>query len=405
MDRIFSFFSRMVRHQKNWYARWHAWAGIFAGSILLIVSLTGTLLVFEEELDVWLYPELFGFQTDGERLPFGDVVDKVKNDQPDWDVKGIYHFPKRNHAYVLNYGEDYRQAIVNPYSGKVMGTRVYQESVMGFIRHLHRTLLIPVAGKYIVGVASLVLVVLMITGLRLWIPKKWNKLKARLGVKRGASFKRQNYDWHNSLGFYFSPFITLIALTGAAITFSQFVILGLFLVSFEPPKSIESIIGQQSTYQAGKEPKAIDLVVEKANQEIPGGVVEGVTLPLDSVGTYGMNIIAPGAAKTGDVSLIYYDQYSGERLMSTHHDLAHMGKAYLNWVTPIHYGTFGGLVTRILALLASLVVPVLFITGFVIWWGRWKKRKKVSGASKYTKDDKGINGSSNQRLKLNHIKQ
>lgn len=382
------FFQRMIRHQKKWYGQWHAWAGIFAGSILIVVSLTGTLLVFEEELDVWLYPELFGFEHEDERLSFGGTVQAVQAVYPDWQIKGIYRFKKRNDCYMLYYGADYRQAVVNPYSGEVTGTRIYAHSIMGFIRNLHRTLLIPTVGKYIVGVASLFLVILMITGLRLWIPKHWGKLKERLTVKKGASFKRQNYDWHNSLGFYFSPFITLISLTGAAITFSPLVIMALFLVSFEPPQSIDSILGQKSQYVANGQPLAIDAVVAMANEEIPGGVVRGITLPYDSIGTFGVNILAPGRAKTGDYSIINYDQYAGKALMNTDADLPHIGKAYVNWVTPIHYGTFGGLTTRILALIASLVVPVLFVTGFIIWRGRWLKRNKKADLTTNTKDKK-----------------
>lgn len=371
--RLSSFFHRLVRHQRHWYGQWHAWAGILAGAVLIVVSLTGTLLVFEEELDVWLYPELFGFAAQEERLTFGEAVDAVQEAHPDWAIKGIYRFEQRNDCYILNYGNDYRQAIVNPYTGQVTGTRVYAESIMGFIRHLHRTLLIPTVGKYMVGICSLFLVILMITGLRLWLPKRFKQLRSRLTVKRGASRKRQNYDWHNSLGFYFSPFITLISLTGAAITFSPLVILALFLVSFEPPQSLDSLLGQQSEYQQ-RLPIPIDEMVTIAFTEITEGEVRGVTLPADSVGAYTMDIIAPGRAQTGDRSLVYYDQYSGQKLMNTDTDTPHLGKAYINWVTPIHYGTFGGMPTRIIALITTLVVPILFVTGFVIWWGRWKKR-------------------------------
>ena len=74
--------------------------------------------------------------------------------------------------------------------------------------------------------------------------------------------------------------------------------------------------------------------------------------------------------------------------MNTDADLPHIGKAYVNWVTPIHYGTFGGLTTRILALIASLVVPVLFVTGFIIWRGRWLKRNKKADLTTNTKDKK-----------------
>ncbi len=135
-------------------------------------------------------------------------------------------------------------------------------------------------------------------------------------------------------------------------------------------------MGRQSIYQEGVKPLTIDEVVAKGAMEIPGGKVRGVSLPHDSAGVYQVSITAPGPSKAGDASLISYDQFSGERVMSTHHDFAHLGKLYLNWVTPIHYGTFGGEVTRVIALLASLAGTVLFATGLTIWWGRWKKLRK-----------------------------
>jgi len=381
MKRFISFFSEMVRHQKKWYAQWHAWAGIFAGSILFIVSLTGALLVFESELDVWLYPKLFDFKESGELMPFSVAFEQVKNAHPDIDFYSIYRFTDLNDAYILIFEKDhkYYQAITNPYTGQVTGTRIYSKSVMGFIKELHRTLLIPTAGRYIVGIASLFLVILMITGLRLWIPKHWKLLKSRLTVKKGASFKRQNYDLHNSLGFYFSPFITLISMTGVAITFSNIIILTLFIVNFQSPQSIGDILGKQSVYQADKESKRIEEILTIAQADMPHAEIRGFSVPKDSAGGFTVNFVAEGEAVTGDHSFATFDQYTGERLLNTEKDFANTGKIPLNWLTSVHYGTFGGLPTRIVALLASLVAPVLFVTGFIIWWGRWKKRQRKSG--------------------------
>ncbi|GAA4822557.1 PepSY-associated TM helix domain-containing protein [Algivirga pacifica] len=380
---------RIAGHQKKWYGQWHTWAGLISGLILSVVSITGTILVYERELDAWLNPDLFTFeQTAQTRLTLPQALEVVKADHPQMHIEVIYEDQFRNNCIMVAFeeGELHKQAIVNPFTGKITGSRVYADSAMGIIRSLHRTLLVPEIGKYIVGIASLVMVILMITGLRLWIPKKWNMLKTRLTIKSGASVKRQVYDLHNTLGFYFSPVITILALTGAAITFNRFLIIGLFLVSFEPPKSIESILGQQSTYDANNPiPMKVEEVMAIANREIEGGAVKGITLPHDSLGTYEMNIIAPGYAETGDRSLVYYDQYTGERLMSTHHDLPHLGKVYLNWVTPLHYGTFGGQVTRILALITTLVIPVLFISGVYVWYGRWKKSKKKAMQKKQKK--------------------
>jgi uncharacterized iron-regulated membrane protein len=278
---------------------------------------------------------------------------------------------------------EHYQAIVNPYTGKVTGTRIYDKSVMGFIRNLHRTLLIPEVGRYIVGIASLFMVILMITGLRLWIPKHWKLVRERLTIKKGASFKRQNYDLHNTLGFYFSPFITLISMTGVAITFSNLVVLALFIVNFQSPQSIGDILGKQSTYKADHGGIGLSHVLEIAQHDMPHARISGFSVPQDSVGAYTVNFLADGKAATGDFSFATYDQYTGERLLNTHKDFANTAKIPLNWLTSIHYGTFGGMPTRILALLASLVAPILFVTGFIVWWGRWKKRK----GGNYDKDD------------------
>ena len=390
MKRLLSFFSEMIRHQKNWYAKWHAWAGIFAGSILIIVSLTGTLLVFEEELDVWFYPELFSFEEKSEKLNLSEAFNKISEDNPTIRFSSIFEFPLRNGAYMAFFqdGEEHEehnhyQAIIDPYTGTITGMRIYEKSVMGFIRNLHRTLLIPTVGRYIVGIASLFMVILMITGLRLWIPRHWKLIKERLTVKKGASFKRQNYDLHNSLGFYFSPFITLISMTGVAITFSNFVILALFIVNFQSPQSIGEILGKTSTYEENRNTLTIEEILMIAQEDMPHARIAGFTVPSDSLGAFNVNFKADGISKTGDLSFTTFDQYTGERLLNTHKDFANSAKIPVNWLTSIHYGTFGGMPTRILALLASLVAPILFITGFIIWWGRWKKRKRGN----YDKDD------------------
>lgn len=388
MKRLLEFFKVMVKHQKKWFAQWHAWAGIFAGAVLIIVGLTGALLSFEEELDVWLNPALYTFEEKGSgKFSLDEAFLQVSQENPTIPFSGIFDFPKKD-CYIANYtetidGEElFYQAIINPYTAEVTGIRIYNNSVMGIIRSLHRTLLIPVVGKYIVGFSSLFMVILMITGLRLWIPNHWNMLKERLTVKKGASFKRQNYDLHNVLGFYFSPFITLISMTGVAITFANFVILALFIVNFQSPKSIGAILGKQSEIRTDIETMPIGKILEIAREDMPHAEIRGFSVPLDSAGAFRVNFVADGIAKTGDNSFSTYDQYTGKRLLNTHKDFANTGKLALNWLTTVHYGTFGGMPTRIIALLSSLVAPILFITGFIIWWGRWKKRKRSKISSK-----------------------
>ena len=104
------------------------------------------------------------------------------------------------------------------------GKRLYQSSFIRIVMNIHTSLLMHETGEYITGTASLILLILTISGLRLWIPRKWKQLKSVLTVNFKGSFKRQNYDWHNVIGFYSSPVVVYLALTGLCITFSVVVV-------------------------------------------------------------------------------------------------------------------------------------------------------------------------------------
>ena len=372
---------RAAKHQRNWFGKWHTWAGITAGFVLIIVSLTGSLLVFEQELDVYFYPELFDFEpTEQAPMTFEEALVLVKKEMPELQPRGVFQQKDRANALMLySDKEPYPQIIIDPYRREIRGTRVYKNTIMGFIRNFHRTLLIPAVGRYIVGISSLVCVILMITGLRLWIPKKWKEwkhIKARMTVKWDGSRKRINFDLHNTLGFFFAPFISLIALTGVMITFSTVVIGVLFLLNFRPPEDVEKLLNQQSTYVEGARTLSVSEVENIVRDMYPTATITGINVPKDSIAAYSVSMSLESTMRTGNYSFVSIDQYSGESIFDSNDPLYKMGKAYTNWVTPLHYGTFGGLKTRIIALLASLVNAALFITGFIIWIPRWRKQKK-----------------------------
>jgi uncharacterized iron-regulated membrane protein len=60
-------------------------------------------------------------------------------------------------------------------------------------------------------------------------------------------------------------------------------------------------------------------------------------------------------------------------------DLYRPGEAALLGLIKLHFGRFGGLGIRVLWVLLGLLPVVLFVTGFVLWWGRvvrpWLRRR------------------------------
>ncbi|MGF1600984.1 MAG: PepSY-associated TM helix domain-containing protein [Thermosynechococcaceae cyanobacterium] len=74
-------------------------------------------------------------------------------------------------------------------------------------------------------------------------------------------------------------------------------------------------------------------------------------------------------------SYVKVDQYSGQVLQVQDSRKGGMGDRVLNSFTPIHYGTFGGLPTRILYIFVGLSPLILFITGVTMW--RYRQRSKT----------------------------
>ncbi len=368
-------FRELAIHQKKWYSKWHTWAGISAGFVLMIVSFTGAFLVFEEELDVWLHPQIFTFSQTTPLLSYQALTETIHKDHPTWEIRSIYRLKNKNNAVKMFFnGKRGESLIINPHTGKLAARRVYKRTIMGFIRTVHRSLMLPFIGRYLVGFSSLICLLLVITGLRQWLPKNKKQLWTRLKIRFGSGKKRANYDFHNSVGLYISPFLCLIAITGVMITFSKIVLITLSILNFQSPSSFSQIFKQKSTFIAGKAPLSLGQIVDSVHTRMPKAVITSLRFPRDSTATYQLNTVEPSISQTGDKSMVFVDQYSGQTLFSTDQKEGQFVKVYFNWVTPLHFGTFGGLTTRIIALLTSIFLLLLFLSGFYIGYKRWKKR-------------------------------
>lgn len=365
-----------AKHQQRWFGKWHVYLGIIAGAIVAFVGVTGSILVFQDEIDRALNPELFTVMAQQHKMSFEDIIPVVRQKYPDlkfnYFLKAVEDKP--NLAYHLFNFKTEEEYFINPYTAELSGKRIHESSFIHIVTELHRTLLIPTAGRYIVGLATLCLLVLTISGLRLWVPNKWDQLKSVLTVKFSAGFKRQNYDWHNVLGFYSAPVVTLLSLTGVCITFSPLVIALLFVLNGQSPQGVASLLGARSTCTAGVHPLPLEDIVAATQKAMPGVRIAGVAFPVDSTGSYRLDVIGEGLPKSGKREMLIVDQYSGKVLLNSRADFPNSGNAYLSWLTPIHYGSFGGMPTKIMALLGGLMPLVLFVTGFIIWWPRFRKQ-------------------------------
>lgn len=376
-----------AKHQKRWFGKWHVYLSIIAGLIITIVGLTGSILVFQDEIDTALNKDFFEVETKQQKIPLEKIIPLVKEKYP--QLKFDYAMNEAdapNKTYRFYNFTTEQEFFINPYTASLSGKRLYQSSFIRIVTNIHTSLLLNSVGEYITGIASLILLILTISGLRLWIPQKWKQLKSVLTVNFKASFKRQNYDWHNVIGFYSSPIVVFLSLTGVCIAFSIIIVPFLFILNGKSPQGVVQIFNTKSAYTKNAKPISPEKAADIAYHAMPENRIAGIALPADSSGVYRFDMVKPVLPKDGKREMLIVDQYTSKILLNSRKDFPDVGNAYLSWLTPLHYGSFGGMPTKILACIGGLAPAALFITGFIIWYPRWRKQKKA-GNRRITKAD------------------
>jgi len=239
----------------------HLWLSVPVGLIITVICLTGAALVFERDVTESLDPELYKVTyTEGNApLPPSELVAAIRRQVPDSLERLSLQLPgERDGVCMATFkGTGKRSLSVNPYTGEVNGwTKSYP--FFQTMRKLHRWLMDPPAykgaksaGKVIVGVTTLVMVVILVSGVAIWVPRTRKALKNRLLVSCTKGWRRFWYDSHVSLGIYATLFLLVMALTGLTWSFQWYrtAAYGLFGVSTARP-------AMSAPQQRGKEKQA-----------------------------------------------------------------------------------------------------------------------------------------------------
>lgn len=354
----------------------HRTIGLAIGLLLIIVGLTGSLLVFHHEIDRWIVSRQFGTVIPQEQLlPIDRVVEITRAAYPNWKIEEIT-FPNDDlHPLKLGfaesdansekyYSDETHEVFVNPYTGQVMGERVYLFTYYRFLLNLHSDLFLGASGKAFVGVVALLLLILSITGVILW--PGWRKLIAGFKIKWNAHPKRVNFDIHKVAGIVTAVFLSLTAFTGFCFNFWDYSVLAIRAITFSPAS--EPVVASQP--QSGQVMATINAILEQAQKALPDLKVEQIYFPYktDPFAIYG---------KSGET--IYVDPFTTQVLKVEGTQNGALGDRIINLFAPLHFGTFGGLPTRILYLLVGLSPLILFATGFVMWRCRKQSPKQGMG--------------------------
>lgn len=342
----------------------HRWLGLLVGVVVIVIGLTGGILVFENEIDQVLHPALWHVTPQGSPRPLDALIEAVRALHPDDRLEWIGIDTAPDNSYVMH-TISRRQIFVNPYSAEILGERGYDQTFFGMIFFLHRTLLAGEVGRTVVGITTLVVVFLLVTGLYLWWPRTLARLKLSLSIKWKNGERRLTYDLHNVLGFYASWYVIVIAVTGLVWSFPA-VNDAIFWLTDSPPLPWKS--APRSKAAPGTALFSADEALHAAAVALPGAHATEIILPQQPDDPYAIVKRFPRRGNPNAQSQVYVDQYGGAVLAVERYEELSLGATIRLLVYPIHVGTVFGLPTQILAFLVSMVIPISAATGFLLWW-------------------------------------
>lgn len=370
---------------KKIFKKIHLWLSVPFGLIISIICLTGATLVFEKELTRAGNPHLYTIEYEEGSKPLkpSEIIARISQQTGDTlKISSLQVAGNPKEAWMVSFtNAGQRQLSVNPYSGEINGW-VEGNSFFQTVRKLHRWLLDAPAqkgasstGKTIVGITTLLMVVILISGIVLWWPRTRKSLQNRLKVSCTKGSFRFWYDSHVSLGFYVTIFLLVMALTGLTWSFRWYRtgFYALFGASTEQPKQSAPAHEDNNKKEKKNEPERLNyLAWDTALAELQNRYETYGTIQLSKNSA---QVIQSGKQK-GDTAS--FDIHTGNitEIKVYNIDEQPMSNKMKGLIYSLHTGQWGGMLTRIIYFLSAFIGGILPLTGYYLWIKRINRKHR-----------------------------
>lgn len=368
----------------------HLWLGMISGIIVFILGITGCIYAFVEEIKPMVYGDkYFVAPSQNARLPLSRLLKTARDtygvNKPVSAIE-IFNSTERSlrfRAYkessdpgiwYWNRKEYYESVFISPYSGKILAVENSEFEFFRIVLFLHWSLLLSnEIGQPIVGIATIIFVISLVTGLILWKPKNKKAARQRYWFrwKSTTKWRRRNYDFHNIMGFYSMAFTLIIALTGLVWAFSWFDDSVQWLANAGETHLRSEPVSSDTSHHKSNLP--IDMIFSRVSLKHPQAEAYYVYFPGSKQGV--INVVIQNQEVYNNVTE-QYDQYTGKLLKTHYFTDQSRGEKLRDLNYDLHTGGILGLPGKILAFFASLIAASLPVSGFLIWWGRRKKSRE-----------------------------
>ncbi|WP_220700121.1 PepSY-associated TM helix domain-containing protein [Sphingobacterium puteale] len=372
----------------------HKWLGIITGIVVCILSLTGCIYTFQDEIKLWVYPEKYYIaHADNATAPLplstllSNAQSSLENNQK---ITRVDLYPAKDRTWIFraiktdeeafghwNYFRYYKRVFINPYTGEVQQVENTKTEFFQLVLQLHLNLLLGKKyGHALVSWSTALFIIILLSGIILWWPKKWKgkNFRRSFWVDTKVKWKRLNHDLHNVIGFY-SLFIALaFAITGLAFAFPGFK--KTYIDTF-------NLFQKEATSTKLPVPTPIPLAYEKFQdnalhyslKNYPQAEMLSIRLKKETEPEIDIQI-RRYEKRSGVFDWLYFDKKRAALKQIKSGENLRLGDKLGTLNYDIHTGSIGGLTTKIITFTISLFCASLPITGYIIWLNKSKKAKK-----------------------------
>lgn len=406
---------------KKTFFQIHWFLGITAGLVLSIMGVTGAIYSYEQQILKWINTDSYTVQAQsGPKLSPAELYQHFKQQNPEMQINSVSLDASPTGSSTVNIAKEGARRgynmMVNPYTAEVL-PEIKGREFFQFIQQLHRYLTMGPVGKQITGACALMLIFFVLSGLYLRWPKR-HSVKQWLAVK--PQLKGRNFIWdlHAVVGTWVVIFYLILACTGLYWSYDwwrngMFKVLG---VERPQPEMQQGQGGRGGAEQgrnagesrgegAGERGPRSEGQRENRGEGRERGVDDTLLLTAlnkswagfqnefnDKYSTVTFNI--PKKAD-GELKLSFTDvevQHERARNNATYNyqDAAFtlvemyedkkLNEKIMSSMLPVHRGSFFGPIYQFFAMVASLLMPLFFITGWMLYLKRRKQKKLTLAA-------------------------
>ena len=243
----------------------HLITGVSAGAIVLVMSATGVLLMYEKQIVRWAEsgPEAAPPSPTATRLPIEALLRSARTVRPGATPTTVTVSRDPGAPVVLALGRDAGVLLMNSYTGDVIANgspaRGFFRTVTDWHRWLGRSGEARATGRTVTGAANLAFLCMVLSGMYIWLPRMWTwrQVRGLMWFRRGVPAKAREFNWHHVFGFWAAVPLVIVVASGVVMSYSWANAL-VYRAAGEAPPAASAGPAPQQTRAAAPGPEAGD---------------------------------------------------------------------------------------------------------------------------------------------------